>query len=204
MQNFGPKTNFKKKKISGTSFQGFPVFSQKFQQKLNQVRLLSDFITIEQCAIEYRPDTGACIDPHIDDCWVWGERVISINLLSPSTLTMTKYRGTLEKYNLNYHYNNISEKSEQGAAPPNVSCEDPQNFPVVRIPMPARSLLVLYGPARYQWLHSVLRKDITSRRICMAYREFTPQYLPHGEQYEKVGKSIIDKSKNYFSIEIKC
>ena len=31
---------------------------------------------------------------------------------------------------------------------------------------------------RYKWEHAVLREDITSRRVCLAYRELTPPYLP--------------------------
>ena len=37
---------------------------------------------MEQCSIEYRPETGARIDPHIDDCWVWGERIVQVWSLS--------------------------------------------------------------------------------------------------------------------------
>jgi len=194
-QNFGPKTNFKRKKISGKSFEGFPSFSNKFQQKLRTVPLLSDFITIEQCAIEYRPETGACIDPHIDDCWVWGERVISISLLSPSYLTMTKYTGTAQKYNLDYHFCNNGEMEVPSKT---LLRESAPSFPIVRIPMPTRSLLVLYGPARYAWEHCVLRKDISSRRICMAYREFTPEYLPAGSQYESQGEDVIKRAEQFF------
>ncbi len=42
---------------------------------------------------------------------------------------------------------------------------------VVRVPLPRRSLLVMSGEPRYQWEHAILRKDIQSRRIVIAYRE---------------------------------
>ena len=168
------------------------------QDKFRDVKLLSNFITIEQCAIEYKVETGAHIDPHIDDCWVWGENVVSISLLSDSFLTMTKYEGDSSKYNLKHHcseeFNGSETITEKGK-----NCMETKSYPTVRIPMPARSLLVLFGPARYEWEHCVLRNDIKSRRICLAYREFTRPYLQGGKLYDDVGKEIINKSSCFWS-----
>lgn len=41
---------------------------------------------------------------------------------------------------------------------------------------------------RYKWEHCVLREDITSRRICLAYRELTPPYL-----YSTANNQIIEE-----------
>lgn len=89
-QNFGPKTNFKKKRMKPGAFQGFPKFSQFIQTRLRTVPLLSDYQSIEQCSLEYPPERGASIEPHIDDCWVWGERVVTVNCLGDSVLTLTR------------------------------------------------------------------------------------------------------------------
>lgn len=67
--------------------------------------------------------------------------------------------------------------------------------------MPNRSLIVLYGSPRYQFEHSVLRTDITSRRVCIAYREFTPMYLSHGQSFEK-SEAIFKTAKSFWSNEI--
>lgn len=99
-QNFGPKTNFKKKKLTVGKFNGFPKFTQFLQDRFCQMPLLRDFQTIEQCSLEYTTERGASIDPHIDDCWVWGERILTVNLLSNSVLTMNKYAGDNKRYNL--------------------------------------------------------------------------------------------------------
>ena len=72
------------------------------------------------------------------------------------------------------------------------------NGTVIRIPMPARSLIVMYGPARYQFEHCVLREDIKHRRVCLAYREFTTFYLPDGEKYDSAGKDVLSKAKLYW------
>ena len=38
--------------------------------------------------LEYRPENGAHIDPHLDDEWAWGEQIINLNLLSSTILTL--------------------------------------------------------------------------------------------------------------------
>ncbi|KAF5278080.1 hypothetical protein FQR65_LT03596 [Abscondita terminalis] len=195
-QNYGPKCNFKKKKLQIGNFEGFPEFSQFVQEKLKQVPILRDFQTIEQCSLEYDPKRGASIDPHIDDCWIWGERVVTVNLLADSVLTMTP-NEKLSKYNLDcvaQYPAVLNEDSEiNTSSKPFIVDTNLQKSCTVRIPMPKRSLLVLYGSARYEWEHQVLREDITERRVCLAYREFTPPYLKSHE-----AKIILEKACAFF------
>ena len=70
---------------------------------------------------------------------------------------------------------------------------------VIRVPMPRRSLLVLYGHARYNFEHAVLREDIMDRRICLAYREFTPPFLEGGKWWESDGRVVVERAKNFFT-----
>lgn len=108
--------------------------------------MLHGFQTVEQCSLEYDPERGASIDHHIDDCWIWGERIVTVNILGDSILTMTPYRGPMIRYNLDCvsRYNSILEKDICNNTQINID----DNI-VVRLPMPARSLMILYGPARY-------------------------------------------------------
>lgn len=66
--------------------------------------------------------------------------------------------------------------------------------------MPRRSIMVLYGAPRYQFEHSVLRKDIATRRVCVAYREFTPMYLPNGIHYDE-GQPVLEEAKLFWTDE---
>ena len=206
-QNFGPKCNFKKRKMKLGDFNGFPLFSKFVQDKFKEVPILKGYLTIEQCSLEYDPTKGASIDRHIDDCWIWGERIVTVNLLSDSVLTMTPYVGEEWRYNLPLvsTYDcvlneegvlvNKQIKSLSGGEGPSPECsgdvgkvkvsKSAPNGVVVRIPMPRRSLLVIYGPPRYDWEHSVLREDVQERRLCIAYREFTPPYLPGGKHSDE-------------------
>lgn len=59
----------------------------------------------------------------------------------------------------------------------------------------------MYGPPRYQFEHSILRTDITSRRVCVTYREFTPMYLGSGQHSEK-GEPILETARTFWPYEI--
>ncbi|KAK2579294.1 hypothetical protein KPH14_008252 [Odynerus spinipes] len=187
-QNFGPKCNFKKRKLRMGTFNGFPQTTEFVQKKLSEVPILNKFRTVEQCTLEYNPERGASIDPHIDDCWIWGERVVTVNVLGNSALTMTPYIGPITRYNLDYVENYSSDVSNKIEMKEDI---------VVRLPLPAKSLMVLYGPARYSWEHSILREDVTRRRVCLAYRELTPPYLENG-LHEKEASEILEKATMFW------
>uniref|UniRef100_A0A336MNU2 CSON003591 protein n=1 Tax=Culicoides sonorensis TaxID=179676 RepID=A0A336MNU2_CULSO len=195
-QNFGPKTNFKKRKLQLGHFKGFPEFSEFVQTKLREeVPLLHDFYVIEQCSLEYDPEKGASIDPHIDDCWVWGERIVTVNLIGDSVLTFNRFTddSNLNKYNLD-----CVESYKEHLIPVDGEAQFDleEEEIIIRVPQPERSLVVMYGNPRYKWEHSVLREDIKERRVCIAYREFTPPYLVDG--YEAEQSEQINELAKYF------
>jgi len=207
-QNFGPRANFKKRKAKNGSFKGFPKCTKFIQDRFQTVPLLESYHTVEQCSIEYRTETGAAIEPHIDDCWIWGERIVQLNLLSPSFLTCTPYSGQKTKYNLHdvHSYPKIINNDEvvfnpflgrNSTVPFEFDNSDKDDNIAVKIPLPPRSLLIMYGSARYEWEHSILREDICGRRIVIAYRELTPPYLPGGQEFG-VGKEILGNSKIFW------
>lgn len=94
-------------------------------------------------------------------------------------LTMTKH---VPLYDQQYNVDFIEQYRSQLISPLKESVAD--NI-VVRIPMPENSVLVLFGPPRYQYEHSVLREDIVARRVAIAYREFTIPYQKNSNQYSE-------------------
>ena len=76
-------------------------------------------------------------------------------------------------------------------------CEEDNLNEIVRIPLPRRSLLIFYGQPRYQWEHCILREDVRSRRVIIAYREFTPTYLPGGTK-QQVGEEILNRARQFW------
>lgn len=207
-QNYGPRTNFKKRKAKLGKFCGFPASTQFIQDRFSTEPLLEGYRTVEQCSIEYAPEKGSSIEPHIDDCWVWGERIVQLNLISSTFLTLIPYKGEASKYNLKdvatypriieddiVVHNPFCNKLGQRPYTPqdNIHLEDV----VVKIPLPPRSLLIMYGASRYEWEHCVLREDICSRRAIIAYRELTPSYLPQGD-LQDVGREILAEADKFW------
>ncbi|XP_041656518.1 alpha-ketoglutarate-dependent dioxygenase alkB homolog 4 [Cheilinus undulatus] len=164
-QDFGPKVNFKKRKVRVAAFCGLPALSQKLVLRMHQEPSLADFQPVEQCNLDYHPQRGSAIDPHLDDSWLWGERLVTINMLSNTTLTMSLEEGL----------------PELGLA------EEVQ----VAVHLPRRSLVVLYGKARHKWKHAIHREDVNERRVCSTYRELSEEFLPGGQQAE-MGAQLLD------------
>lgn len=106
-QDYGPKVNFKKKKLKLERFTGLPSYSKIFMERLNSTIKDSPFHPVELCNLKYEFERGlnyhlinyylnvnfvllgASIDPHFDDFWLWGDRLITINLFSDTYLTLT-------------------------------------------------------------------------------------------------------------------
>lgn len=71
-KNFGPKVNFKKKKLRTECFQGFSEYAEEVvRSRLNDFDIIKDFKIVEECFLEYDMTRGSHIEAHIDDCWLW-------------------------------------------------------------------------------------------------------------------------------------
>ena len=155
--------NFKKRKLKLDNFTGLPQFSKTLIERMwQQVPALSDFQPVELCNLEYIPERGSSIDPHFDDFWVWGERLVTLNLLSDSILT----------------FSNGGHDTE------------------VAVPMPARSLIIVGGAARYKWKHAIKRQDIVSRRIAVTLRELAQEFCEGGKN-SSIGTELIKKALTF-------
>lgn len=159
-QDFGPKVNFLAKKASVGDFAGFPLFAKNILRRFQTQHhdLLGDFVPVEFCILEYAPERGSYIRPHYDDTWIWGDRLVTLNLGSGTILRLTR------EFNI----------------PPYE----------IAIDMPPRSLVVIYGDARYNWHHSIKRFDIKSRRIAMTWREFS-QEIVADQQWSGFVKDVL-------------
>ncbi|KAI3373954.1 hypothetical protein L3Q82_022519, partial [Scortum barcoo] len=175
-QDFGPKVNFKKRKVRVGGFNGLPALSQKLVLRMQQNPSLADFQPVEQCNLDYHPQRGAAIDPHLDDSWLWGERLITVNMLSDTKLTMSLEQGLPEL--------GLMEEVR------------------VAVHLPRRSLVVLSGEARHRWKHAIHREDVHERRVCSTYRELSAEFLPGGQQAEQ-GAELLNIALSFEGTPIK-
>eukprot|EP00744_Colponema_vietnamica_P022699 GILI01032667.1.p1 GENE.GILI01032667.1~~GILI01032667.1.p1 ORF type:complete len:271 (-),score=-12.65 GILI01032667.1:30-842(-) len=154
-QDFGPQVNFKHRKIKMSTFTGLPAYSRFVVERFASSPGLEDFDVIEQGNLEYHSDRGAAVDPHFDDSWLWGRRIVGLSLCSDSFMTFLDLNG---RY-------------------------------AIRVPIPRRSLYVMDGSSRNNWLHAICREDVNGRRVCMTFRELAAEFLPGGAQ-ESVGEAL--------------
>ena len=57
---------------------------------MNFNQKLSTFCPIEVNVLCYEMAKGANLASHFDDFWLWGERIIGVNLLSDTVMTYTR------------------------------------------------------------------------------------------------------------------
>nr|XP_058141896.1 alpha-ketoglutarate-dependent dioxygenase alkB homolog 4 isoform X2 [Dasypus novemcinctus] len=186
LQDYGPKVNFRKQKLKIADFTGLPSFSQETVRRMGLYPGLEDFRPVEQCNLDYCPERGSAIDPHLDDSWLWGERLVSLNLLSSTVLSMSREAsGCLL---LCSAPSGSAEALVGGvmAFSRSVLCREVE----VAIPVPRRSLLVLTGAARHEWQHAIHRRHIAARRVCATFRELSAEFSSGGRQQE-LGQQLL-------------
>jgi alkylated DNA repair protein alkB family protein 4 len=87
-QDYGPKINYKKRKVKYQEHNFPAYYDEILKDKISDIDFLKDFKTAEIGNLLYSPKLGSCIDPHIDDYWIWG-RIIGINLQSKCVFTFS-------------------------------------------------------------------------------------------------------------------
>uniref|UniRef100_UPI002ED70A02 DNA N6-methyl adenine demethylase n=1 Tax=Caenorhabditis elegans TaxID=6239 RepID=UPI002ED70A02 len=90
-QDYGPKVNFKHKKVKTDTFVGMPEYADMLLNKMSEydVKKLGNYQPFEMCNLEYEEVKKSAIEMHQDDMWIWGNRLISINLINGSVMTLS-------------------------------------------------------------------------------------------------------------------
>jgi len=157
-QHYGPKINFNKKKMNNRNFKGLPAYAADIEDRLRQLTrseraedrterirfesALESFETTDVFVLQYFERDESNLDFHLDDTFAYGELILDLSLESDSVLTFLRTR-------------------------PEVG---PKATECVRVPLPARSLAAVYGPARFEWEHAILSYDIADRRTSVTLR----------------------------------
>ncbi|EPY28430.1 alkylated DNA repair protein alkB like protein 4 [Strigomonas culicis] len=98
-QDFGPKRNFKKKKVKPADFPHMPkVFEPLFckvSKEVSQCTASIPYSIAEVSVLEYTSENMSNFDPHIDDTWLWGDRIAGVNLLEDCVMTFVDSNGNV-------------------------------------------------------------------------------------------------------------
>jgi alkylated DNA repair protein alkB family protein 4 len=175
-QHYGPKVNFNKRKINTGRFQGLPDYARCIESRLRELAnrelsgspvdhlalrtALETFETTDAFVLRYLERDASNLDFHRDDTFAYGEAILDLSLESDSVLTFL-------------------ESQAPGLQTGQGEC--------VRVPLPARSLAVVYGRARFSWDHAILAYDIVGKRTSITFRTLN-ETLRHSD----AGRRILD------------
>ncbi len=178
-QHYGAKINFNKQKLNSDAFKGLPAYTQNLEQRLREAflletkpsaadlseraRALARYQTTDLFVLRYHERDASNLDLHTDDTFAYGEAIIDVSLESDSVLTFVR-------------------NSSSGMRPNDIEC--------VRVPLPARSAALLYGPARFEWEHGILAYDICGRRTSITLRTLSEQLRATEE-----GQRVLEAAK---------
>lgn len=180
--HFGPRVNFNRGRVDARRFEGLPAWAPPLETRLRD-RVAADFgpedpvhaalaryVTTDVFVLRYAPERASNLDFHLDDLFAYGELILDLSLESDTTLTL--YRGRPD-----------GEVDDPGDGVP--AC--------VRVPLPARSLALLFGPARYAWEHAVLAPDLSEPRTSVTFRTVSEALaaLPEGRDVLERARRIL-------------
>lgn len=175
-QHYGPKINFNRQKVNVAAFRGLPKYVSRIESRLRELTsqdlagdptnnaalrtALETFEPTDAFVLRYFEQDASNLDFHRDDMFAYGEVILDLSLESDSVLTFL----------------------ECNEAAPKTSY-----WTCVRVPLPARSLAVLYGSGRFTWDHAILAYDIAETRTSVTLRT-----LSEGLRESDPGKQILD------------
>ena len=184
-QHYGPKVNFNKRRVNPEAFTGLPTYAPKLEARLRErvsayllaedasrgdlAKALSCYETTDVFVLRYRSREQSNLDFHLDDVFAYGELILDLSLESDSVISF--YRGRPEgeiKY----------------------TADHPIDPACVRVPIPARSMLVLFGAARFEWEHAIRAPDIATQRTSITLRTLSSTVLE-----TEAGQAVLERAR---------
>ena len=167
-QDFGPQANFKKRKVKlgpldDPGWIGVHPEYSVLQVKIPTLAPLGGqcpFQVAQWSALDYSPNSGSNLDPHVDDSWIWGGRILGVSMASSCTMSF------------------LTAQTKDGAVVE------------VQAVLPQRSLFIMQGPARSQWLHGIRAGSIESRRISITIRELEHNFA---KQFPELSADVVKR-----------
>lgn len=174
-QDFGVKINYKKRKIK-SDYKSiiFPTYKNIIENKIKEIydntkiEVFNDYKIHEIGNLKYQPELGAHIVSHIDDAWVWGNRIFGVNLISDVKMTISKVEKLVEEEK------KIVDKIEKD----NTKKENDLfiNYEII-LPVKANEIYLMSDDSRHIWKHGIKAEHVQNERIVITCREFVKGIL---------------------------
>ena len=166
-QHYGPRINFNKQKVNADTFHGLPEYAGWIESRM--LKRLG----------EVSPENS---QPP-------AELLTSLETFETTDVFVLRYREENES-NLDFH---TDDSFAYGEVILDLSLQSDsvltflQANDCVRVPLPARSLAVVFGSARFDWEHAVLAYDISGSRTSITSRTLSEK-LRHTE----AGRQVLE------------
>ena len=178
-QHFGPRFNFVRRRMNADRFAGLPAWAHALEARLRDCvardeagdpvdlaacrAALADYTTTDAFVLRYSERERSNLDFHVDDLHAYGEAILDVSLDSDSVLSFL---------------------GPAAAAAETWVC--------VRVPLPARSIAVVYGAARRDWQHAILPGDVRGIRTSITLRTLSPalRATPAGQQVLERARAV--------------
>jgi alkylated DNA repair protein alkB family protein 4 len=179
-QHYGAKINFNKRKVNVAALEGLPSYAAWLESRLRRrlarsagtksqpggsklERALAAFRTSDVFVLRYRSRDQSNLDLHVDDPFAYGEVILDLSLESDARMTF------------------VRERTGDGQE---------SRWDCVRVPIPARSMLVLFGSARFAWQHGILAYDVSGQRTSITLR-----CLGRGLRDSEAGRQVAQRAQ---------
>ncbi|KAI3389196.1 hypothetical protein SNEBB_010304 [Seison nebaliae] len=180
--DYGVRVNFKKRKIRCYHcFTGLPRSVRDIFHRIKSS--YPNFHAVELCNLLYQKSLGSHIEAHLDDKWIWGNRLFTINFGSSSLLT------------LSYPDNDENELDMRNVR--------------IHLPLFRRSLTVISDDIRYEWWHEIHPIFVSEWRLAVTLRELSDMFIKENEMNEKkeITEFLIRNGRKFDGVplhEMKC
>ena len=142
-QHFGPKMNFRKQRMNASGFTGIPAWARRIEERLREH---AHALALADALARYQTT----------DVFVLRYRPEDRSNLDLHTDDLFAYGEVILDLSL-----------ESDCV---LTFHQPATGACVRAPLPARSLAVLFGPARFDWEHGILADDVSHQRTSITLR----------------------------------
>jgi alkylated DNA repair protein alkB family protein 4 len=176
-QHFGPRLNFTRRRMNADRFEGLPAWAHPLEARLRDcvarddrgdpadrsacLAALAAYTTTDVFVLRYFEAERSNLDFHVDDLHAYGEAILDVSLDADSVLTFL--------------------------GPAN----DPTGDLVcIRVPLPARSIAVVYGAARFAWQHAILAGDVRGTRTSITLRTLGPDL-----RASDAGQRVLERAR---------
>lgn len=178
-QHYGPRVNFNRRRIQTDRFDGLPDYAFELEERARERiardlpaddpihAALAEYVTTDVFVLRYEPMRRSNLDFHLDDLFAYGDLILDFSLESDAVLSF--YRGR-------------PDGEVRTQAPIEEAC--------VRAQLPARSLALIFGPARRSWEHALLASDLGGRRTSLTLRTIGPEV-----RATPSGDAILERAK---------